>query len=39
MKQLISKSSVDAMPEGAILVDTKVDGFVALQLGERRQIG
>jgi integrase len=32
MKQLISKSSVDAMPKGASLVDTKIDGFVARKL-------
>ena len=29
MKQLINKSSIDAMPEGVSLVDTKIDGFVA----------
>src|SRR5258706_3283832 len=32
MKQLISKSSVDAMPEGAIVIDTKIDGFIARRL-------
>jgi len=32
MKQLINKTSVDAMPSGALLVDTKIDGFVARKL-------
>ena len=32
MKQLINKSSIDAMPEGVSLVDTKIDGFVARKL-------
>src|SRR5258705_3081528 len=36
MKQLISKSSVDAMPKGASLVDTKIDGFVARKLPSGR---
>jgi integrase len=32
MKQKIEKSSVDAMKIGAVLVDTKIDGFVARKL-------
>lgn len=32
MKQLISKSSVDAMQKGANIVDTKIDGFIARKL-------
>jgi integrase len=32
MKQLINKTNVDAMPSGALLVDTKIDGFVARKL-------
>jgi integrase len=32
MKQLISKSNVDAMPRGANIVDTKIDGFIARKL-------
>ena len=36
MKQLISKSNVDAMPKGASIVDTKVDGFIARKLPSGR---
>jgi integrase len=32
MKQMINKSSVDALKIGAIAVDTKIDGFVARKL-------
>jgi integrase len=32
MKQLINKSSVDAMSKGSSIVDTKIDGFVARKL-------
>jgi integrase len=32
MKQLINKSSVDAMPKSANIVDTKIDGFIARKL-------
>ncbi|MGX0984375.1 integrase [Bradyrhizobium japonicum] len=32
VKQLISKTTVDALPAGALLVDTKIDGFVARKL-------
>ena len=32
MRQIINKSNVDAMPKGALIVDTKVDGFVARKL-------
>ena len=32
MKQIINKSSVDAMPKGVSMVDTKVDGFIARKL-------
>lgn len=32
MKQLISKSTVDAMEKGASIVDTKIDGFIARKL-------
>jgi integrase len=36
MRQIINKSSVDAMPDGAILVDTKIDGFIARKLPSGR---
>jgi integrase len=36
MKQLISKSNVDAMPKGANIVDTKIDGFIARKLPSGR---
>jgi integrase len=32
MKHLINKSSIDAMPNGGSLVDTKIDGFIARKL-------
>jgi integrase len=32
MRQIINKSGVDAMKVGAIVVDTKIDGFVARKL-------
>ena len=32
MKQMINKSSVDAMQVGTVVVDTKIDGFVARKL-------
>jgi integrase len=32
MKQLINKTSVDALAKGASIVDTKVDGFIARKL-------
>ena len=32
MKQMISKSSVDALQIGTVAVDTKIDGFVARKL-------
>jgi integrase len=32
MRQIINKSNVDAMPKGASIVDTKVDGFIARKL-------
>jgi integrase len=36
MRQIINKSSVDAMPAGAMLVDTKIDGFIARKLPSGR---
>jgi integrase len=36
MKQMISKSSVDAMAVGASIVDTKIDGFIARKLPSGR---
>jgi Arm DNA-binding domain len=36
MKQMINKSSVDAMQVGASIVDTKIDGFIARKLPSGR---
>src|SRR3954451_25194644 len=36
MKQLINKTSVDSMPKGAFLVDTRIDGFIARKLPSGR---
>src|SRR5437868_15539086 len=36
MKQLINKTSVDSMPKGAFLADTKIDGFIARKLPSGR---
>src|SRR5215218_6108105 len=36
MKQMISKSSVDALSVGDVAVDTKIDGFVARKLPSGR---
>jgi integrase len=32
MRQIINKSNIEAMPKGALIVDLKVDGFVARKL-------